>query len=205
VARKFVEPDKNKLKERILEQGRALFITYGFKKTSVADITKAVGISQGSFYLFYPSKEELYADILMREEQQIRDTLISRYWTEGRITRKGLADSLAFSVHVLEGNVLLRQLYDQEVMQQLFRKLPESKQEEMFRQDADDLLPYIKNAQECGLMHPYPPETVVSLMRAFVLMAFHKEQIGAAHYGETIRLMADLLSKSLILETGNTE
>lgn len=200
MARKFVEPDKDKLKERIIEQGRSLFLTYGLKKTSIADITKAVGIAQGSFYLFYPSKEELFADILLREERKIRQTFTDRYWAGGRISRSGLEEMLRSSVRVLEENPLLQQLYDAELMQTLFRKLSPAKLEEMFRQDADDLLPFVQEAQAAGVMRVYPAETVISLFRSVVLLALHKEHIGAAHFDATIRLLAELLAGGLIRE-----
>lgn len=44
-----------------------LFTKYGYRKTSVEDITKAAGVSKGSLYLEFRSKEELF-EALVRHE-----------------------------------------------------------------------------------------------------------------------------------------
>jgi len=52
--RKAVETRKN-----VLEHGIRLIRTRGFEKVSVNDIAKSAGVSVGTFYYYYPSKEDL--------------------------------------------------------------------------------------------------------------------------------------------------
>src|SRR5512138_1495129 len=54
------------------EKGKTLFEKQGLKKTSVDELTEAVGISKGAFYLFYESKEELFLEILEELEIDFR-------------------------------------------------------------------------------------------------------------------------------------
>ena len=44
----------------LLKETRHCAVTLGMKKTSVDQLTKAVGIAKGSFYKFYESKEMLF-------------------------------------------------------------------------------------------------------------------------------------------------
>ena len=46
--------------EGILDAALPVFVRYGFRKTSMADIARAAGISRAALYLSFGSKEELF-------------------------------------------------------------------------------------------------------------------------------------------------
>lgn len=46
-------------KKRIIECAERLFYEKGFNKTSVREIVKAAGVAQGTFYLYFETKEEI--------------------------------------------------------------------------------------------------------------------------------------------------
>ncbi|MFH1137525.1 MAG: TetR/AcrR family transcriptional regulator [Pseudomonadota bacterium] len=46
-------------REEIIRASQKLFIGNGFAKTKVSDIVKAVGVSQGTFYYYFKTKEEI--------------------------------------------------------------------------------------------------------------------------------------------------
>ena len=50
--------------QALLKATRRCAVTLGMKKTSVDQLTKAVGIAKGSFYKFYESKEMLFFAVL---------------------------------------------------------------------------------------------------------------------------------------------
>jgi AcrR family transcriptional regulator len=202
MARKFAEAEKERIRNRLLEQGRHWFGTYGFKKTSIGDVTKAVGIAQGTFYLFFPSKEELYLEILRLEEQAIRGRLLAEFLAGSELTAESFKQFLRRAFDVMETNPLLRQMYDEEVVSILFRKIPQAKLEELYADDARDLLPVIVRLQEQGEMKPHQPEVVLSLIRSIVLLSLHKKQIGEGIYDQTIDLLLDLVSRGLVTKEG---
>lgn len=51
------------MKQRILEAGIKLIDENGFKSTSINDIVEAIGVTKGTFYYYFASKEELLKDI----------------------------------------------------------------------------------------------------------------------------------------------
>ncbi|TLS36915.1 TetR/AcrR family transcriptional regulator [Pseudalkalibacillus caeni] len=51
------------MKQRILETSIELFDKNGFTETSVQDIVEAVGVTKGTFYYYFNSKQELLKDI----------------------------------------------------------------------------------------------------------------------------------------------
>ncbi len=51
-------------KEQILEAARRLFAAQGFHTTRMSDIARAVGVSQGTLYHYFRSKDELFMALL---------------------------------------------------------------------------------------------------------------------------------------------
>jgi AcrR family transcriptional regulator len=57
--------EQDEIRSRLLAAGKTLFSRLGIAKTTVRDICAEAGVPPGSFYLFFPSKDELYAEILV--------------------------------------------------------------------------------------------------------------------------------------------
>lgn len=197
---KFTEKEKEAIRNKLLDEGRRLFAALGLKKTSIEDVTKAVGIAQGSFYLFYSSKEELYCEILQQEERVIRSQLIEHFFAQDHITREMFKQFLRRSFAVMEENPFIRQMYDEDAMESVFRKLPEDKLQELFTDDSAFFVPLIVRGQQQGWMAARNPETIVSLIRSIVLLAMQKRQIGEERYEETIELLIELVASGLVKE-----
>jgi TetR/AcrR family transcriptional regulator, cholesterol catabolism regulator len=51
------------VKEKITEQSIRLFEKKGFSETSIQDIVDSIGVTKGTFYYYFSSKEELLMDI----------------------------------------------------------------------------------------------------------------------------------------------
>ena len=59
--------EKDNRKKLILKSARALFFKKGFNKVTVDEIAKAAELGKGSIYLYFNSKEEIYAQILLND------------------------------------------------------------------------------------------------------------------------------------------
>ena len=51
------------MKEKLTEQSIRLFEKKGFSETSIQDIVDSIGVTKGTFYYYFSSKEELLMDI----------------------------------------------------------------------------------------------------------------------------------------------
>ncbi len=49
---------------RLLETAARLFAEKGYQKTKISDIVKAAGLTQAAFYLYFPSKEAIFAELV---------------------------------------------------------------------------------------------------------------------------------------------
>lgn len=60
----FTDYEAEQLHKALLKETRRCAVTLGMKKTSVDQLTKAVGIAKGSFYKFFASKEMAFFAVL---------------------------------------------------------------------------------------------------------------------------------------------
>jgi len=58
------EQTKDERREQILSQALLLFATKGLAATKISDIAAAVGMSQGLFYHYYRSKEDVFVELI---------------------------------------------------------------------------------------------------------------------------------------------
>ena len=59
--------DNKEREQRILDVAANLFVHYGYDKTAVSDIARDAGVSQGTIYLHFASKDDLLEGLLLRE------------------------------------------------------------------------------------------------------------------------------------------
>ena len=110
---------------KLLDAAREEFGAKGFHDASVAGITMQAGIAQGTFYIYYESKEDIFRDLVLDLGRQLRDHLNEKLAdVQGRIAaeRIGLASFISF---VRDNNSLYRivmesQFVDEAVYKQYF-------------------------------------------------------------------------------------
>jgi len=62
-------------RQKLLQAAESLFGAKGFHGTSVVDITRKAGVGQGTFYLYFESKEEVFRQLVRYLSQQLRRAL----------------------------------------------------------------------------------------------------------------------------------
>ena len=60
----FTDNQNETIRRDLIREARCCGVTVGMRKTSVEQLTEAVGISKGSFYKFFDSKELLFFAVL---------------------------------------------------------------------------------------------------------------------------------------------
>ena len=63
--------EKENKKNTILKAARKLFFDRGFKFVTVDSIAAKAGVSKGSIYLYFDSKEEIYAQVLITDNIEL--------------------------------------------------------------------------------------------------------------------------------------
>jgi len=63
-------------RERILERAEELFTTKGIQDTSIGDVAAAAGISKGTLFYHFRSKDELIMEIAFAHIQKVSDDIL---------------------------------------------------------------------------------------------------------------------------------
>lgn len=192
--KKFSNEERDWVQQKLLTEGRRCFETHGLKKTSVADLTNAAGISQGAFYLFYNSKEELLFELIQEDEKRIRGVMLESFEPGAPIDQRAIKQFLTQSFRMIDESPLLKGLIVKRELEQLMRKLPKEMLDRNFSEDSDDLMPLISLWQSNGIMRDAPPELIVSIIRSLILLTLHKEEIGESKYDATMELLFDVMA-----------
>jgi AcrR family transcriptional regulator len=87
---KVVQEYKEQAKSRIIDTARQIFSEKGYHETTMEDVGKALGVSKGALYLYFPSKEELFKAIVEKWDRTIREMLLSSF--EDKKLTDGLGD-----------------------------------------------------------------------------------------------------------------
>lgn len=67
--------DKDKYRERIIKASSEIFSRYGYKKTTMDEIARALRKGKSSIYYYYKSKEEIFEAVIDYEAQVLKSEL----------------------------------------------------------------------------------------------------------------------------------
>lgn len=202
MARGFNSKEKQAIRLSLIEQGRELFNKFGFQKTSIFDITKNVGIAQGTFYKFFHSKEELYFVILEMEEQKLREQFTAVDIFTEKDPKQAMKNILRQMIETIEENALIRELFIGNTMVHIVKNISSELLDEHYQNDSFAIEPLLEKLKQAGFIVEKEPEIVASILRSFFLLTLHKKEIGKDVFDETMDVFIDLIIDGLVKEEG---
>lgn len=197
--RAFSEHEKEVIRAQMREKGKKLFEKQGLKKTSVDELTEAVGISKGAFYLFYESKEELFMEILEELETDFRTHIFDFSIHPKEDARKLLARLLKSALLTWDRYPLLKN-FGMAEYQYLARKLPAERIQAHANRDNEFINDFIKKISSEGMTVKAAPHIVSSLMMSLFFINLHREDLGESAYAETMEVLTDLVAGYIVGE-----
>lgn len=75
-------------RDRIVEAAEAQFRRFGYRRTTVEDITAGAGTGKGSLYLHFDSKEAVYLAVVEASLERFVDTATATLRGKGSVTRR---------------------------------------------------------------------------------------------------------------------
>jgi AcrR family transcriptional regulator len=119
--------ERNKLQRRaaILSAAQELFSERGFKGTTMQEVSEGAGLSKGTVYLYFKSKEELYLSVCIMSIAGFGERLEAAWDSAKGLEARIKAVYLAYIRYSLEEPAVFRVLRDtflEQVRQNLSRK-----------------------------------------------------------------------------------
>ena len=162
MGRAFSEEEKEKIKENIMNTAIELFHNNGLKSLSISELTKRVGIAQGSFYNFWKDKDSLIIDLAAYRSGQKLKALEEKF-------SSSLDDPIGFLTEVIYKYSLdlMIKIKTQPIYEEAFKILKVKKTDEvnqierLYGEFLQKLVAYwrenkaIKSADEKGLSNAF--------------------------------------------------
>ena len=192
--RAFTHQEKEEINRQLLEQGAKLFSAYGIKKTNIEDIARAAGISKGAFYIFYPSKEDLFMAVIEQAETRIREGILAsiRDGEPGSGTPRFRLFRVLKNAFGLLKTIPLLQFFSGSDFEQLFRKLPAERLQHHLAGDTQFFETVIARCQESGIPIRLRSEAIVGLLYPLVLAILHEDELSRGAFSGSIDLLLEL-------------
>jgi len=156
--RLYLPSAKQKRKREIMDAAIRLFSKKGYHQTCVQDITNEIGISVGTFYIYFSNKRELFIEIVEDMVKTINKA----------ISDKNTANMNFFEIALLRARILADNYYKYgKTFLQLEAETSSedpslaSKIEEVYRALADPAIKEVRQAQKSGLIRNVDPELLV--------------------------------------------
>jgi AcrR family transcriptional regulator len=195
----FSEREKERIRASLLERGKECFASYGVKKTSVEDLTRAAGISKGAFYHFYNSKEELFFEILAQFEDEYHANLLKAAAQVGAAPRQRVRDVLKQAFAIWRTHPLFTH-FNQEEYEYLLRKLPEENIQLNLNKDIVFVNRLLDQWRDQGVIVDCGADMFLGLMHALFFMSLHEHDFGPNVYPNVIDFFIDLIAQRIVQE-----
>lgn len=184
-------------KAQIHDCAKELFSLNGFKDTNVAQITKKAGMAVGTFYLYYPSKEKLFMEILLEENTKLKQHMFASLdLTQDPLTV--IRHTLALNVSGMKANPILREWYNKAVFDKIEQVYREENGIDAIDFLYDSFLTLVEQWQAEGKMRrDIDSKMIMMLFAAIINIDTHKEEIGLEYFPMLLEIMTELVVTSL--------
>lgn len=83
----FSDADRDRIRDRLVAVGKILINRGGFRSLTIAQVASQAGIAKGSFYSFFPSREDFLLSVLESWEGEFRGKLLEELALPGLSVR----------------------------------------------------------------------------------------------------------------------
>lgn len=170
----FTEQKNEMIRKDLLDEALCCAVTIGMRKTSVEQLTEAAGISKGSFYKFFPSKELLFFAVL----ENIHTETYA-------VAEKALQDNAELPPTERAAKIILaacKYLSDTKAMtfiendaEYLLRRIPEDIKDAHYHDDEIHIRQILEASE---LMPKGGMELATATIRGLILTVSHQGEIG---------------------------
>lgn len=189
--RAFSEPERQAIRAALLAGGLVAFTRAGLRAARIDDICREIGIAKGSFYAFFPSKEELFMAIVAEREAQHRtDMLAFVDRAEGDAVRQagGLFDLI---LKKIEADPVLNLLVVNNEVAPLMRKLGPERFARAEQEDRDFVRLAVRRWAKAG-GPVVSPGDLLGLMTITLSLAVQRHQMTPEQYRQAVALLRDM-------------
>ena len=191
--RAFSETERERIGAKLITAGKRLINRVGLRHLVVDDIAREAGISKGSFYSFYPSREEFVLSVFESWESEYRGALIREVVKGEGTAREKIERFFLGTFEILEREPGLARLGIKEI-QTIIERLPPERIEAHQAADNRVLEETFGRWVAEGLLSPDIAVAFRGLIPALFSIAMHREDFPPGSYQPAVKLIAEALA-----------
>jgi AcrR family transcriptional regulator len=198
MARAFTGTEKEEIRAKLLETGLACFTRYGLKKTTIEDLVKPVKISKAAFYRFFPSKEALFAELLLERFPAMQRRIVERSLRATDNVREAIVKFQEELVREMEADDLIRPIIlNPSELEQIIHGVPNGLRGIAALDLGAPVLEWIRDAQARGDIIEGDPETVLGVLGLVKFLPTHQDDIDPVLYPKLLSMMTHVVADGL--------
>ena len=179
------------IKADIFNCGRSLFMSKGFKNTNVRDITAMTGVGAGTFYKYYTSKDKLFLEIYIKENEELKKHLMESVNINDDPASLAVK-IVTYNINAINSNLILKESYNRE----LFSKLEKNVYEQSGSESIDAL---IREWRADGkIRNDLDDAMIIAILNSIRYIDIHKNEIGIRHFPQVLYYITEFIMKSLV-------
>ncbi|MFZ2539049.1 MAG: TetR/AcrR family transcriptional regulator [Oscillospiraceae bacterium] len=183
----------------IFNCARELFSSKGFKDTNVSDITATVGIGVGKFYKYYSSKEQLFIDVFLDENEKLKKSIMGAVKQDGDPV-KTVKEIVTLNLNGMRSNPILKEWYNREFFSKLEREFYkqggiEKSIEGVMNSTTEKM--FIKWKSEGKIRQDLNDAFISTLLKSIFYIDIHKEEIGVQYFPQIMECITEYIMKGL--------
>ena len=196
--RAFTGTEKDEIRAKLLETGLACFTRYGLKKTTIEDLVKPVRISKAAFYHFFPSKEALFAELLLERFPAMQRRIVERSLRATKNTREAIVRFQQELVKEMEADELIQPIIvNPSELEQVIHGVPDGMRGVANLDLGGPVFEWIKDAQARGEIIAGDPEVVGSMLGLVKFLPTHQDDIDPVLYPRLLEAAINVVADGL--------
>ncbi len=188
----FSDADKKAIRMRLGELCEECWIAHGYKKTSIKNLCDKAGISIGTFYTLYPTKEDLFSETIELIQKKLTEKVLDI--NRRRQTKEGFAQSMKELFREYDSKPFLYNVNTPD-FQSFVTKLPKDTLQKI---KFDSFEAFRQAAQAANLTLKMEPSQAYGILSALLTTVNAKETLSATcDYFAVFDCMTDILVNSI--------
>lgn len=194
----FTYLELEQLDNRLLQAGREQLARFGYKKFGIRDVVEAVGVSTGSFYKLYASKEDFVIRVLTVEKAQVRQCIHDQLMRYKDRPVQALRSFYRVVVEAIYQNPLMNALLLQDDYNALLTQLAPQELMEERHQSIEPLIEMVDYWKASEYIRDVDAALLIHSVRSLVFLHFHQAEIGADVFEDVMGFLLDRICEYVV-------
>ncbi|UWG47834.1 Transcriptional regulator, TetR/AcrR family [Halanaeroarchaeum sp. HSR-CO] len=174
----FSESERERIEAKLLDAGRERFAKYGYRKTTIGELTDDARTARRTFYRFFDSKAARYVAVVEREAERILGPLITGTLADHDDPQIGVEHFLQELLAVIETNDHLQSMIVADEYDAIRSQVSPDNVEVRRNESLQALIPHIRRWQDEGEMVNRDPSVIAGVIRSVAFLPVQRVEIG---------------------------